>query len=123
MNGMKRKKRISGLGDAGSIALGILPTVAGYLLGNVVEKQFLAGSTYGNIVKLGAGVAIAAMTKGTVANLGVGMAINGAVSIAQPALESAGLGLLPPGAPARYMAGFPGQTFDGQQYPFQSWPS
>lgn len=123
MNGMKRKRRISGISDAGSIAMSILPTVAGYLLGNVIEKNFLAGSTYGNIAKLGGGIVLASMTKGTVANLGVGMAINGAVSIAQPALESAGLGLLPPGAPARYMAGFEGQTFDGQQYPFQSWPN
>jgi len=94
---MARKRRISGLGDAGSIATGLLPILGGYLLGNVIEKQFLAGTTYGNIIKLGGGIALAAMSKGMVAQLGVGMALNGAVDIAQPALESAGLGLLPPG--------------------------
>lgn len=119
-NGMKRRKRISGLGDAGSVAMSILPTVAGYLLGDVAQKQFFAGSSYGNIFKLAAGVVVASTTKGTLSNLGIGMAINGAVSIAEPALQSAGLGLLPPGAPARYMAGLydGGTTFDGQQYPF-----
>lgn len=124
INGMKRRKRISGLGDASSIAMGLLPLVGGYLLGNVIEKQFLAGSTYGNIVKLGGGIVLASMSKGMVAQLGIGMAINGAVDIAQPALESAGLGLLPPGAPARYLAGFSdgGNTFDGQQFPFRGFP-
>lgn len=118
ITGMKRRKKISGLGDAGSIATGMLPILGGFLLANIVEKQFLAGSSYANIVKLGGGIALASMTKGTVAQLGVGMALNGAVDIAQPALESAGLGLLPPGAPARYVAGFE----DGQQYPFTAWP-
>jgi len=116
---MAKKKRISGLGDAGSIAMSILPTVGGYLLANVVAKQFFAGSQYANTFKLAAGIGIAAMTKGTFAQIGVGMAINGAAGIAGPAIESAGLGLLPPGAPARYIAGFEGQTFDGQQYPFK----
>jgi hypothetical protein len=116
---MKRRKKISGLGDMGGIASGLLPILGGYLLGNVVEKQFLSGTTYGNIVKLGGGIALAAMSKGLVAQLGVGMALNGAVDIAQPALESAGLGLLPPGMPARYVAGITdGQVWDGQQYPF-----
>lgn len=120
----KRRKRISGLGDAGSIAMNLLPIVGGYLVANIVEKQFLSGSSYGNIVKLAGGVLVASMTKGTIAQLGVGMALNGAVDIVQPALESAGLGLLPPGAPARYMAGLMdnGSTFDGQQYPFKAWP-
>lgn len=121
----KKGKRISGIGDAGSIAMNLLPIVGGYLLGNVVEKQFLSGTSYANIAKLAGGVIIASMTKGTIAQLGVGMALNGAVDIAQPALESAGLGLLPPGAPARYMAGFypdQGKTFDGQQFPFRGFP-
>ncbi len=123
MNGMKRRKRISGLGDVGGIATGLLPILGGYLLGNIVEKQFLSGTTYGNIVKLGGGLVLASMSKGFVAQLGVGMALNGAVDITQPALEAAGLGLLPPGAPARYMAGFvEGKTFDGQQFPFRGFP-
>lgn len=117
--GKMKRKKMNGLGDIGGIASGLLPILCGYLIANVVEKQFLTGTTYGNIVKLGGGLAIASMTKGTIAQLGVGMALNGAVDIAQPALESAGLGLLPPGAPARYLAGFTeGKTFDGQQYPF-----
>ena len=95
---MKRRKRISGLGDAGSIATGLLPILGGFLLGSVLEKQFLSGTTYGNIAKLGGGILIASMTKGFVSQLGAGMALNGAVSIAQPALESSGLGLLPFGA-------------------------
>lgn len=123
INGMKRKRRISGLNDIGGIATGLLPILGGYLLANVVEKQFLSGTTYGNIVKLGGGLAVAAMTKGVISQLGVGMALNGAVDIAQPALESTGLGLLPPGAPARYLAGFyEGKTFDGQQFPFRGFP-
>lgn len=119
INGMKRKRRISGLGDAAGIATGLLPVLGGYLLANVVQKQFLSGSAYGNVIKLGGGLVLASMTKGVISQLGVGMALNGAVEIAQPALESSGLGLLPPGAPARYVAGFD----DGQQYPFSSWPS
>ena len=83
----KKRKRISGLGDAGSIAMNLLPIAGGFLLANVVEKQFLAGSSYANIVKLAGGVAIASMTKGTIAQLGVGMALNGAVDIAQPAMR------------------------------------
>lgn len=118
ITGMKRRKRISGLGDAGSIATGLLPTLGGFLLANVVQKQFLATSQYANTIKLAAGIGIAAMTKGTIAQIGVGMALNGAAGIAQPALESAGLGLLPLGTPARYIAGLEGQTFDGQQFPF-----
>ena len=119
ITGMKRKKRISGLGDAGSVAMSILPIVGGYVLANVVGKQFFATSQYGNTIKLGIGIGLASMTKGTISQLGVGMAINGAAAIVQPALEGAGLGLLPPGAPARYIAGFEGQTFDGQQMPFK----
>ena len=115
----KKRKSIRGLGDAGSIAMGILPTLGGFLLANVVQKQFLSGSEYANTIKLVGGVAIAAMTKGTISQLGVGMALNGAAAIAQPALEQAGIGLLPPGSPARYIAGFEGQTFDGQQQPFK----
>lgn len=108
----KRRKRMSGLGDAGSIATGLLPVLGGYLLANVVEKQFLGGTTYGNIVKLGGGILIASMTKGTVSQLGMGMALNGAVAVAQPALESAGLGLLPPSMPSRWVAGIPQETIN-----------
>lgn len=103
----------------GGIASDLLPILGGYLLGNVVEKQFLSGTSYGNIVKLGGGLLLASMSKGFVAKLGAGMALNGAVDITQPALESTGLGLLPPGVPARYVAGITtGQVWDGQQYPF-----
>lgn len=109
---MARKRKISGLGDAGSIATGLLPVLGGYLLANVVEKQFLSGTTYGNIVKIGGGILLASMTKGMVAQLGVGMALNGAVDIAQPALESAGLGLLPPAMPSRWVAGIPQETIN-----------
>jgi len=119
MNGMKRRKKISGLSDVTGIATGLLPIFGGFLLANIVEKQLLAGTTYGNIVKLGGGLVIASMTTGMVSKLGMGMALNGAVDLAQPSLESAGLGLLPPGMPARYVAGITdGQTFDGQQFPF-----
>lgn len=109
---MARKRRISGLGDAGSIATGLLPILGGYLLGNIVEKQFLSGTSYGNVVKLGGGILLASMSKGMVAQLGVGMALNGAVDIAQPALESAGLGLLPPQLPSRWVAGIPQETIN-----------
>ena len=118
---MGKKKSIRGLGDAGSIAMGLLPTLGGFVLANVVQKQFFSGSSYANTIKLVGGIAIASMTKGTIAQLGVGMALNGAAGITAPALQSAGLGLLPPGADARYLAGFEGATFDGQQYPFKSW--
>jgi len=117
INGMKRKRKISGLGDMGGIASGLLPIVGGYLLGNIVEKQFLSGTTYGNIVKLGGGIALAAMSKGLVAQLGVGMAVNGAVDFVVENVP--GINLLPPGMPARYVAGLTdGQVWDGQQYPF-----
>lgn len=121
---MKRRRKISGFGDAGSVAMGILPVVGGYLLGNIIEKQFLAGSSYGTIAKLGGGVLLASMTKGTIAQLGIGIAINGAAELGEAMLSKTGLGLLPPGAPARYLAGFAdgGNTFDGQQYPFKAWP-
>jgi len=110
--GKMRKRKISGLGDAGSIATGLLPVLGGFLLANVVEKQFLSGTTYGNIVKLGGGILIASMTKGMVAQLGVGMALNGAVAVAQPALKSDGLGLLPPSMPSRWVAGIPQETIN-----------
>ena len=124
INGMARKRRISGLGDAGSIAMGLLPLAGGFLLANIVTKQLGGGAAkYSNLIKVGGGIALASMTKGTIAQLGVGMALNGIADIGQGALESAGLGLLPPGAPARYLAGFEmGKTFDGQQFPFQAWP-
>jgi len=92
--------------------MGLLPLVGGYLIGNVIEKQFLAGSTYGNIAKLAGGVLVASMSKGMVAQLGVGMALNGAVAVAQPALESAGLGLLPPNHSSRWVAGIPQETIN-----------
>lgn len=124
INSMKRKRRISGLGDAGSIAMGILPLAGGFLLANVVAKQLGAGTAkYSNLIKIGGGLALASMTKGTISKLGVGMALNGIADIGQGAIESAGLGLLPPGAPARYLAGFQeGSTFDGQQFPFRGFP-
>ena len=121
---MKRRRKISGLGDAGSIAMSILPTAAGFLLANVVTKQLGGGAAqYSNIIKIGGGLALASMTKGFVSQLGVGMALNGVAAIGQGALETAGVGLLPPGAPARYLAGFmEGSTFDGQQFPFRGFP-
>lgn len=122
ITGMKRKKRINGLGDVGSVATALLPILGGALLADVVQKQFFEKSEYGNTIKLAGGLALATMTKGTIAQLGIGMALNGAQAIVQPALKSAGLGLLPPGAEARYLAGLnPGATFDGQQYPFKNW--
>jgi len=109
---MARKRKISGLGDAVGIATNLLPLVGGFILGSVIEKQFLSGTTYGHIVKLGGGIALASMTKGMISQAGVGMALNGAVDFIQENMPT--IGLLPPGVPARYIAGSPFP--DGQQY-------
>lgn len=124
INGMKRRKRISGLGDAGSIAMTGATLAVGFLLANFVTKQLGAGSAkYANLIKIGGGLAIASMTKGSLSTIGVGVVTSGITDIGQGALDAAGINLLPPGAPARYLAGFQdGSTFDGQQFPFRGFP-
>ena len=98
ISGMKRRRKISGLGDAGSIAMSLLPTAAGFLLANVATKSLGAGAAqYSNLIKIGGGIVLASMTKGFIAQLGAGMALNGVTALGQGALTAAGMGLLPPG--------------------------
>lgn len=107
INGMKRK-RISGFGSAAS---NLLPILAGYAIGQIATKQLTALSTSpttGNLVKVAAGLFFADKS-GFLGGVAQGIALNGAAGFVMPELERAGIGLLPPGMPARYMAGFPEQ--------------
>lgn len=108
ISGMK-KRRISGFGSIGSTAGELLPIVAGYAAGQILTKQltFLsANPTTGNLVKVAAGLFFAG-SKGFMGGLAKGVALNGAAGFVMPVLEQSGLGLLPPGMPARYIAGVP----------------
>lgn len=108
INGMK-KRRISGFGGIGSAAGELIPVVAGYAAGQILSKQltFLsANPTMGNLVKVAAGLFFAG-NKGMIGGLAKGIALNGAAGFVMPVLEQSGLGLLPPGMPARYIAGVP----------------
>ena len=107
INGMG-KKRMNGFGSAAS---NLLPVLAGYAIGQIATKQLTALSsnpTTGNLVKVAAGLFFAGKP-GFMGGLAEGVALNGAVGFVMPALENAGIGLLPPGTPARYLAGFPEQ--------------
>lgn len=110
MNGMKRRKRsrVHGFGDIQNTVMnGVLPAAAGYVAGDVLTKQltFLASNANtGNLVKLAAGIFLSGQ-RGFVGGMGVGLAANGAVGFILPALKNSGIALLPPGVPARYLAG------------------
>lgn len=109
INGMSKKNRISGFGGIGSAAGELLPVLAGYALGNIAKRQltFLsANPTMGNIVQVAAGLFFAG-NKGMIGGLAKGIALNGAAGFVMPVIEQSGLGLLPPGMPARYIAGVP----------------
>lgn len=107
INGMSKK----GMRGFGSAASDLLPILGGYALGQILTKQltFLNSNPQtGNLIKVGAGLFFAGKG-GFMGGLAKGVALNGAAGFVMPALESAGVGLLPPGAPARYLAGFPEQ--------------
>lgn len=113
---MARKRRISGLGDAGSIVMNMAPIAVGVLLGKILEKQFLtddAGVTNenSNLLKLGVGILGASFTKGMISQLAVGVAVDGAVEFIAPSLKKSGMiNLLPPQLPSRWVAGIPQET-------------
>ncbi len=108
INGMKRKS-IRGFGSIGNAVSDLLPVLAGFAVGQIATKQltFLNSNPgTGNMVKLAAGLFFAG-SKGFVGGMAKGVALQGAAGLAMPVLESSGLGLLPPGVPARYIAGIP----------------
>lgn len=114
--GMKRKRiGKAGFGGLQNILVDqVLPIAGGYLLGNIVSKQLTmlsSNPTTGNLVKLAAGTFMATQG-GMLGGLGVGLASNGAAGFVQPALESAGLGLLPPGVPSYRVNGLGGEGVD-----------
>lgn len=103
---MGKQKSIRGFGSS---AADLLPILAGFAAGQIVSKQltFLsANPTTGNLVKVAAGLFFAG-NKGFMGGLAKGVALNGAAGFVMPVLEQSGLGLLPPGMPARYIAGVP----------------
>lgn len=110
LNGMKRK-RMNGLkmgGIGNTLIQQVLPAAGGFIAGKILTKQltFLStNSTVGNLVKIGAGAILAGQRGGFLSAMGVGLAAEGAVGFIQPALESGGIALLPPGQPSRYLAG------------------
>jgi len=109
---MKRRtsRRINGRGFSGIqnvLVDQVLPIAGGMLIGNILSKQltFLSNNpTTGNMVKLAGGVLLATQG-GFMSGLGVGLAANGAAGFVAPALEAAGLGLLPPGVPSYQVNG------------------
>lgn len=108
INGMKSKS-IRGFGSIGNAVSDLLPVLAGFAVGQIATKQFTFLSSNpgtGNMVKLAAGLFFAG-SKGFVGGMAKGVALQGAAGLAMPVLESSGLGLLPPGVPARYIAGIP----------------
>lgn len=105
----KKPMAKSKLGNIGNAAGELLPIVAGFAAGQILSKQltFLsANPTMGNLVKIGAGLFLSG-GKGFVAGMAKGIALNGAAGVVMPVLENSGIGLLPPGVPARYIAGIP----------------
>jgi hypothetical protein len=107
VNGMSKK--IRGFGSIGNAVSDLLPVLAGFAVGQIATKQltFLSSNPgTGNMVKLAAGLFFAG-SKGFVGGMAKGVALQGAAGLAMPVLESSGLGLLPPGVPARYIAGIP----------------
>jgi hypothetical protein len=107
INGMSKK--IRGFGSIGNAVSDLLPVLAGFAVGQIATKQltFLSSNPgTGNMVKLAAGLFFAG-SKGFVGGMAKGVALQGAAGLAMPVLESSGLGLLPPGVPARYIAGIP----------------
>jgi len=108
INGMS-KKGIKGFGSIGKNLGELVPVLVGYAVGQIAQKQltFLsANPTTGNLVKLAAGLFMAG-NSGFVGGMAKGVALNGAAGFVMPILEQSGLGLLPPGVPARYIAGIP----------------
>lgn len=111
MSGMKRK-RISGLKMGGivpTLTQQVLPAAAGFLVGQILTKQltFLStNTTVGNLVKVAGGAILAGQRGGFISAMGVGLAAQGAVGFIQPMVDGAGISLLPPGVPSRYLAGF-----------------
>lgn len=116
INGMaRRKSRISGIKDIGGAAMSLLPLLGGYAVAKILDKTNLGGQ-YSNLVKLGGGLLLATSTKGMFSGVGLGVALAGAQDIVGPALQSAGIGILEPGMPARYIAGLgemPPDAVDG----------
>lgn len=106
----------------GSTASGLLPILAGFVVGKIATKQLTALSSNpmtGNLIKVGAGLFFASKS-GFLGGLAEGIALEGASSLIAPTLESAGIGILPPGVPSRYLAGFddPGTIDQGANLKF-----
>lgn len=110
---MARKRRISGLSDAGSIAMNLAPIAVGVLLGKIIEKKVLTDEAgvvneNSNLLKLGIGILGASFTKGMISQLAMGVAVDGAVEFVAPSLKKSGMiNLLPPAYPSRWVAGVP----------------
>lgn len=118
ISGMKRKRIGARKGfsmDAvqGMIMNDVLPGAAGYLAGEVLDKQLTLlakNNTTASLVKVGGGLALSIFADGFLGKMGIGLAVNGATGLALPALEKAGIAsinLLPPGQRSYYMAGTP----------------
>ena len=102
INGMS-KKRMNGFGSAAS---GMLPILAGFVVGKIATKQLTALSTNpdtGNLVKVAAGLFFASKS-GFLGGVAQGLALQGASELVTKVIPDS-IGLLPPGMPARYLAG------------------
>lgn len=114
-----KKRRVNGLSSKGiqGAAAAMLPIAGGYLVGEILSKQltFLSNNpTTGALVKIGAGIVLAANGSGMVSGLGVGLATNGAVGAILPSLQKGGIArLLPPGVPSALVAGVGAYEKDG----------
>lgn len=92
----------------------VVPGTAGYIAGEVLDKQLTIlakNNTVAALVKVGGGMALSMFVDGFLGKMGVGLAVSGAVSLALPALEKAGIAsinLLPPGQRSYYITGTPG---------------
>lgn len=108
-----RKGGFSMDGLQNTIVNDVLPGAAGYVAGEVLDKQltlFAKNNTTASLIKVGGGLALSAFADGFLAKVGVGLAVNGAAGLALPALEKAGIAqisLLPPGERSYYLAGTP----------------
>lgn len=103
---MAKKHRMSGFGSAAS---GLLPILAGFVVGKIATKQLTALSNNqntGNLIKIAGGLFFASKA-GFLGGLAEGIALEGATNLIAGPLESAGIGFVTPGNQARWIAGIP----------------
>ncbi len=108
---MKRRS-ISGVSSKGiqnMVTQDLLPVAGGYVVGNMIVDKILeqvspANAKYARWVKIGLGAFLGVSQKGMLSKVGLGVATAGVVEFAADAI-SGGIGLLPAGRPAYYVAG------------------